>query len=300
VAILLAVCAAVANALATVLQRLGVEQAATSEGSSRKLMAGVLRRPIWFAGLALTTMSFLLQAIALAWSNLSTVQPIMVTEIVFLVAILGIWTRRRLGWREWTGACGTAIALGAFLAISDSTGGSERPSASDWLLLLIAAGGAVILGALGGLRGARSWRAACFGVAAGITYALTAAFIKTVADQWPHGTIYVFTHLEAYGVAITGLAGLVLSQHALNAGPVAASQSSLLIVNPLSSIVMGIWLFGDRINARGPRAVFEVLFLVLMSISLAILAHSPLVTSNERDEQLTRPTVGLQTSEART
>ena len=85
--------------------------------------------------------------------------------------------------------------------------------------------------------------------------ALTAAFIKTVANEWPHGIVYVFEHPAAYSVALVGLVGLVIAQHALDAGPVAASQAALLIVNPLSSIVMGIWLFRDHIHTTGSRAI---------------------------------------------
>src|SRR6202011_2447836 len=129
-----------------------------------------------------------------------------------------------------------------------SSGGSARPTRSDWLLLLIACVGAIGLAGFGSRRGPRAWRAACLGVAAAICFALTAACIKVAADQWTGGTGgRLFIHPEADGVALAGAAGFIISQHALDAGPIAASQSALLIVNPLASIVMGIWLFDDKI-----------------------------------------------------
>ena len=294
----LALLAAAANAFATVLERVGLEQATPTHSSMRAVMVGVLHRPIWYAGLALTTASFLLQALALANGNLSTVQPIMVSEIVFLLAILGIWFHNPLGWREWLGAGGTAAGLGGFLALSSSTGGNARPSRDDWGLLIIACVGAVLLSTFAGRRGPRAWRAACYGVGAAVSFALTAAFIKTVADQWPKGIGFVFTHVEAYGVAAAGLAGLVLSQHALNAGPVAASQTALLIVNPLSSIVMGIWLFDDHLQTRGGREVFEALALAVMFLALFVLSTSPLIAQNEAHERLSTPLRGLEQAPA--
>ncbi|HVB04943.1 MAG TPA: DMT family transporter [Acidimicrobiales bacterium] len=287
--IALALLAALANALATVLERLGLEQAGTSGSSTRAMMAGALRRPIWYAGLALTTASFLLQALALAGGNLSTVQPIMVTEIVFLLAVLSVGFHFHLGWREWAGAGGTAVGLGGFLALSSSSGGGSSPSRQDWWLLLIASGGAIVLASSAGRRGPRAWRAACTGVAAAIAFALTAACIKAVAEQWGRGPGFVFTHFEAYGVAGAGLLGLVLSQHALNAGPVAASQSALLIVNPLSSIVMGIWLFDDHLQHGGARTALEVLALGVMVLGLFILSTSPLIDQSEAHERLSAP-----------
>src|SRR5579859_4813965 len=111
-AVAFALCAALSNALATVLQRIGVESAPGDARTSGKLMASVLTRPVWFVGLLFASASFLLQALALALGDLSRVQPVMVTEIVFLMAVLGFWFRRPLGWAEWTGACTTAVGLG--------------------------------------------------------------------------------------------------------------------------------------------------------------------------------------------
>jgi drug/metabolite transporter (DMT)-like permease len=285
-AIVFALLAAGANALATVFQRIGVEEATPISASLHSLMVSVLRRPIWFAGLALTTASFLLQATALALGDLSIVQPIMVTEIVFLVVILGTWFHHGFGWREWLGAFGTAAGLGVFLALSSSRGGTERPTKDEWFLLV----GACLVGTAltwaAARRGSRSWRAACLGIGAGVAFALTAALIKTTADQWSQGLAYVFTHFEAYGVAVTGLVGFVICQNALRAGPIAASQSALLIVNPLASIIMGTWLFGDRVQASGMRGYFEATSLVVMFVALYVLSHSPLIAADGYPEEL--------------
>ena len=284
-AIVLALLAAGANALATILQRVGIEEAGSDR--RRSLIAGVLRRPVWVAGLGLATVSFLLQAVALSLGDLSTVQPVMVTELVFLLMILGIWFHHSLGWREWTGVVGTSTGLGVFLGVSSAVGGHQRPQQEDWILLLIASIGGMAVAMLLTRRGPRSWKAACFGVAGGIAFALTAAFVKTAADQWGRGPWYVLSHWQAYAVAVAGLSGLLISQHALEAGPVAASQSALLIVNPLASIVTGIWLFGDRLRLSGGREVVEGVFLGVMFFSLFVLSHSPLIVSNARDERLT-------------
>jgi hypothetical protein len=283
-AVVLALLAAAANALATVLQRIGVEEAG-AEGR-QNLMASVMRRPIWFAGLSLTSASFLLQAVALSVGDLSSVQPVMVTELLFLLLILVLWFRQPLGWREWAGAAGTATGLSAFLALSAATPGHERPGHGDWVLLLAASLGAVVAAALAARRGPRSWRAAAYGVAGGIMFALTAAFIKTVAEMWPRGLATVATHWQTYGVAVSGLIGLVLSQHALEAGPVAASQSALLVMNPIASIVMGVFLFGDHLHAAGGRLGFELAALVVMFGFLLLLSGSPLIAASTEEQQL--------------
>lgn len=287
-AIVLALIAAGANALATIMQRIGVEEATKSNSSSRALIAGVLRRPIWFMGLLLAAVSFVLQAFALSLGNLSTIQPVMVTEILFLVLILGLWFQKTLAVKDWLSAVGTSLGLGVFLFVSSAHGGNERPAVEDWILLLGASGGAMAISWSLAHKGARSWRAACYGVCAAISFALTAAFIKAAADLWSRGPGVIFTHFEPYGIAIAGLVGLVVSQHALESGPVAASQSALLIVNPVASIVMGVFLFGDRLQISHGRLAIEVAALVVMFVSLYVLSHSSLIHSTSEEQLSSR------------
>jgi drug/metabolite transporter (DMT)-like permease len=285
--IVLALGAGLANALATVLQRLGVEATPSGMTSSGRLMASLLRRPVWFVGLLFMVASFLLQALALSLGNLSTVQPVMVTELVFLLAILGIWFHRPLGWREWVGACGTATGLGIFLAASTPTGGGLKPDINAWGMVLGASLVGLVLSLMLARRGPRSWRAMWFGAAGGITFALTAALIKVSSDYaQSQGLPRIFLHWQPYAIAVTGLLGLVITQHALQAGPIAASQSALLVVNPMASILMGVLLFGDHLQTSRGRELVDALALAVMFVGLVVLSHSPLIAASAEDEQL--------------
>jgi drug/metabolite transporter (DMT)-like permease len=298
-AILLALCAGLSNAVATILQRIGVEASSTS--STTGLIAAVMRRPIWFLGLLFMTASFLLQAFALSFGALSVVQPVQVTEIVFLLAILGLWFRRPLGWREWLGAVGTAVGLGIFLGVSAPRGGGLRPSVTSWGMVLGAACGGIVIALAAASRGSRSRRAAWYGVAGGIAFAVTAAFLKDSSSYvQANGISHLFFHWQPYCVAVAGLVGLLISQHALQAGPIAASQSSLLIVNPVSSILMGVLLFGDRLQTSRGRLAVDVISLCVMFLGLFVLSHAPLIASPGAEEHLSagRPHVSIADSGA--
>jgi drug/metabolite transporter (DMT)-like permease len=287
--IVLALCAGLSNALATVLQRLGVEAAPDTATSSGRLLASVLKRPIWFVGLLFMMASFLLQALALSLGNLSTVQPVMVTELVFLLAILAVWFHQTVGWREWVGACGTATGLAIFLAASTPRGGGLKPNINSWGMVLGASSVGTVLALAAARRGPRSWRAAWFGVAGGISFALTAAFLKVTSDYAnSQGLGRVFVHWQPYAICVTGVVGLVVTQHALQAGPIAASQSALLIVNPMASILMGVLLFGDHLQTSRGREAVDALALAVMFVGLIVLSHSPLIAASPEDEQLTR------------
>ena len=93
-----------------------------------------------------------------------------------------------------------------------------------------------------------------FGTAAAISYAFTAALIKVVSDYAANDWVTLFVHWQTYGVIVFGLLGLFLTQNAFHAGPLAASQSTLVLVDPLASICIGIALFGDSLRTSGPTA----------------------------------------------
>jgi hypothetical protein len=127
--------------------------------------------------------------------------------------------------------------------------------------------------------GSAAWRAAWFGAAGAIAFAFTAALIKAVNGLITAGWSHVFVSWPVYAMAASGLAGLFLAQNAFQAGPVTASQATLVIVDPLASIAIGIGLFGDHIQTGGGRGVGEAIALIVMFAGVFSLSRSPLVIS---------------------
>ena len=115
-------------------------------------------------------------------------------------------------------------------------------------MVLIAAIAAFIVAAL---HGPRWWRAASFGAATAVTAAYSAALTKAITSYTNEGWGHVFTHFQPYMLAITGLGTVFLIQNALHAGPITASRTTMVTINPLVSIVLGITLFADRLRS-GP------------------------------------------------
>ena len=71
----LAVLAACANAISSVLQRKANRQASQRENLSLKLIWSLAHEPVWFGGILAITVGFLLQATALGNGQLSVVEP---------------------------------------------------------------------------------------------------------------------------------------------------------------------------------------------------------------------------------
>lgn len=288
-AIVLALAAALFNALATIFERIGVESAPADAAMRWKLVAHVLRRPIWFVGLLAMVGAFLFQASALAEGGLSLVQPLLVTELLFLVVILRVWFGRPLGWREAIGCICTVAGLAVFLAVSDQGGGNSIPAAPEWAFVVGACLGAVVICVALARHGSRAWRSAWLGTAAGVTFALCAAFMKAATIVLDHrGPLVMFEHFEPYGVAFAGALGLFLAQNAYHAGPITASQAALLIVDPIASVVIGVGIFGDNLRGGTSVLALDALALLVMSVGLFVLCHSPLIVDTAADDRLSR------------
>ncbi len=284
----LAIAGALSNALTTILQRMGVEDAPAEDSLHFSLIAYAVRRKVWLLGCVGLVAGFLLQAFALHVGRLTVVQPILTLELPFLVAILAFWFRKHLSWREWTGAIVATAGLALFLALAVPTGGDQVPGLRGWGIAAFA----VVLGAalLVGLAqfGPPAWRAAMFGAAAAIMFAFTAALIKQVTADF-HPVWYMFlTQWHAYAMAVTGLLAVFLAQNAFHAGPITSSQAALVIVDPIASIVIGVSLFGDNLRGSLGALAADAFALAIMSAGLFILCHSPLIVNTTAEDRLSR------------
>lgn len=273
----LAVGAALANALTTILQRLGVKEAPAGDSMHLRLLAYAVRHPVWLAGLGTMMAGFVLQASALHYGTLSSVQPVLTLELPFLVAILGLWFRLPVTWREWSGAAMGAGGLAVFLYAASPRQGLRVPPLHTWGLVSFSVVAACAV-AVGLARfGGPNWRAAMFGAAAAVMFAFSASLIRQVMLDASHHWSGVALHWQLYAMVAAGLVGVFLAQNAFHAGPVTASQPSLVIIDPLASIGIGIGLFGDQLRTGGWWVVLESVALTILCIGGLVLTRSPVV-----------------------
>ena len=275
---LLALGAALANALTSILQRLGVEDAPARDSLRLRLITRAMRRPVWLAGFGLMVVSFGFQATALHVGQLSKVQPTLTSELLFLVLILSVWFDFSLGWREWVGSASAALGLAGFLVFASPTAGNVHPTNAAWVRVGSACALFVAMAILAAQRGPRWWRAASFGVAGAVAYSFTAACTKEVSLYAASDWVSMFSHWQTYALAAFGAGGVFLAQNAYHAGPIAASQSTLVLVDPLASILIGIALFNEDLRTRGVYGPLEALSLLVLFAGGILLSNSPLIT----------------------
>ena len=274
----LAVAAALSNALTSVFQRMGVEDAPEETTMRLSLMAHAVRRGVWLLGFAFMICSFLLQSFALHIGRLSVVQPILTMELLFLVAILGTYFRFQITYREWIGPAPSPSGWPASSTSPHPAAAEEVPTNLGWIVVGTTTCGLIVLAVVATRWGPRWWKAAMFGTAAAITYAFTAALIKMVSDY----------RGQRLGDPVRALADL--RRHRLRAARplphaerVPRRPAGRLAVDPGPGRPAGQHLPGYRPLRRqpahvGPYGPLEALSLLLMFIGAVFLSHSPLIT----------------------
>jgi hypothetical protein len=282
---LLALFSALANALTSILQRMGVEDAPEDSTLKLSLLTHALKRGVWLLGFAFMVASTVTQVIALHIGDLTQVQPILTLELPFLVVLLATWFRFRIGVREWISCLAAAGGLAGFLVFAHPVGGNRIPTSSEWIVAGSICGGVVIVAVLLALRGPRWWRAAMFGTAGAIGFAFTASLMKSVGNDVASDWVRLFAHWQTYALALCGVASLFLAQNAFHAGPIAASQTALVLVDPLASIALGLGLYGDNLRTTGLYGPAEAVALLIMFVGVASIAHSPLVSGTKGDDE---------------
>jgi drug/metabolite transporter (DMT)-like permease len=282
---ILALGASLANALTSVFQRMGVENAPAQTTLKLSLMTYAVRRGIWLLGFALMIVSFVLQAVALHFGRLSQVQPILTLELVFLVIVLSVWFGFSVGRREWLGSLAAVGGLAGFLYCAHPEDGNLSPSLWSWVIAGGACSAGMAVAVVLARRGPRWWRAAMFGTAGAISFAFTAACTKVVSNFAAADWLSLYRHGQTYALIVFGVLAVFLTQNAYHAGPIVASQSTLVMVDPLASILIGVGLFGDDLRTGGAWGPLEAFSLLVMFVGAYSLAHSPLVSGMKGDDE---------------
>jgi hypothetical protein len=274
VTILFALLASFSNALNVTTQHI----ASTSDPRRSKgwrLVVYLFTNPLWLFGWVALAAAFVFQALALHRGQLSVVQPLLVTELVFALVLRRLWIHQDLRAVTWWSALSTCVTLAVFLAVSEPQGGHADPSSHAWwAATTTTVGGAAVL-SIFALRGSPARRAALLATATATLWALVAVFIKTMTDTLSQfGVGGMFLHWPVYALAATGLAAEVLNQATLHVGPLSVSQPLLVIVDPIVSIALSVWIFQEYFTESAPRLALGAAAFTGLCISAVVLTRS--------------------------
>jgi drug/metabolite transporter (DMT)-like permease len=238
------------------------------------MLVRLVRRPLWLFGLSADVIGFGIQAWALHRGSLVVVQPLVTTSLLFTLVLDYTVFHQAITWGEWAALGAVLAGLCVFLIAANPTDpGIGEAGTEGWLLCSLSVSLTVAFAVVVGLRLAGPARAGMFAVAGGIANAYMAVVAKAFADSFQHGLLGVLATWTPYVLIFAGIIALLLVSTAYQAGHATIALPILTVADPVVGCIIGILLFGERLDMGGTRGPLVVAAAVLMSTGLVLLGR---------------------------
>jgi drug/metabolite transporter (DMT)-like permease len=276
----LAVAAAVLLGLGFVLQQRVARNLPHADTLTPRVFADLVGEPVWLTGIVSMVGGQVLSAVALGRGDVSLVEPLLTTNLLFALLLARLLSAQRLGAREWSGAVLLVVGVVAFIVAAHPRA-TARPGGelSRWLFLA----GVGILAAAGTLLARRRLgptRAVLLAAAAGLLFGIQDGLTREGMLMLRSGLARLMTSWPGYAVAMVAMTGLLLVQSAFEAAPLGASLPVLTSVEPLTGIAYGIGVFGEAIRLTAASVTMEAAGLIGMIAGVILIARSHMITDD--------------------
>ncbi|MGW7005877.1 DMT family transporter [Streptomyces sp. NPDC054933] len=261
-----------------VLQQRQAQRAPLSDSLFFRLLLGLMRYPEWLVGIAAMIAGMALSTIALANGEVSLVEPLTATNLLFAMALSRWLTGQPLGWNGWGGVLLLALGVTGFIVAGQpSEGGHLAGPLRHWILFGIVVGLAGLLATLA--RHLRpTLQATMLACAAGLLYGLQDSLTRISSQIVSrHGIAVLLAHWQPYVVACLGVTGLVLVQIAFQTAPLRSSLPALTAAQPLAGIASGVGIIGDRLRVTPGALAVQTVGLVAIVIGIVLIGRHPCV-----------------------
>jgi drug/metabolite transporter (DMT)-like permease len=232
-----------------VLQQNAAQREPASRFLSLRLMADLVRAPRWLVGIACMVGGMVLAAWSIGHLSLSFVEPLLTTYLVFALVLAVPLAKASV--KPWE-VLGAAVLCTGVALLSSSRSvkpiGLSFGSVSHWFVAAAIAFIAFVAVQSGRRRQSRT-RAMLTGVAAGLIFGIQDALTRqTLQILQSNGWGNLVSTWAPYALVGAGVIGVWLMQSAFNAGPLQASLPAIAAGEPLVGILLGVVVFGDRIQ----------------------------------------------------
>jgi drug/metabolite transporter (DMT)-like permease len=273
-AVPLALLAALLFAVGIVFQQKADMDESDEAARNPGVLLRLLRKPIWLFGVASNLLGFGAQAAALGIGRLVIVQPLQVTSVVFALPLGARFTGQRIGRREVAGAVAVTAGLAAFVGLSNPSGGRADAPFHDWAVAGAVCGGVALVLAAVGFGRRPGLKAALLGTASGILFGLVAALTKATVDRLDDGIVAFLFDWHLYALVGVTIPAFWLTQASLQTGSLAPAIATAMSFDPVTSLMLGLFLFDERLTHSPARRVILAAALLVALAGLVVLAFA--------------------------
>lgn len=266
--VLFALCAAVCMAIGIVVRQRATMDVPSDQGVSSRMVATLLRRPIWWVGTAAAVAGYVFQALALIKGSLILVQPLLVSALLFTLPLSARVAGRRVTRREWLWAGVLTMALALFVLLV-RPGPQERTATLPVFAIVAVACGVVVVGCVAvAVRLSGQQRAVLLAAAVGVLFGVVAVVTKIVMHLLgERGVLGLLSTPALYALVILAVVATLLQQSAFHAGALQTSVPTMLILEPVVAVCLGAILLGEALDVSGYEAVALVATVAAMIVA---------------------------------
>lgn len=274
--LILAVSAACCLGFGFVLQQNVARQAPLSDFLSPRLLLDLVKVPRWLGGIGLMVAGMVLGAIALSQGEVSLVEPLLATNLLFALALSRKQTKQPLGRQGWAGLALLAGGVTAFIVAGEPRGGAAIADPFRHWLIIGAMVGLALLLTTYAKRSRLSSGPVLLSLAAGLLYGVQDALTRVSGQRFSEGGLMeMLTGWQPYGVLVLGVTGLILVQSAFETAPLRMSLPALTAAQPLAGIICGVGFLGDRLHTDAVALTWQALGLAAVVTGIVLLGLHP-------------------------
>ncbi|MEV5432224.1 DMT family transporter [Streptomyces sp. NPDC052701] len=272
----LALSAACCLGFGFVLQQQAAQRAPLNDFLSPRLLLDLMRVPRWLGGIALMVVGMALGAAALGQGELSLVEPLLATNLLFALALSRRQSRQPLGRQGWAGLGLLAGGVSVFIVAAEPRGGSAPADPlRQWLIIGAMIGLALLLTACA-RRSRLSAGPALLALAAGLLYGVQDALTRLSGQRFAEGGFtQLLTSWQPYAVLVLGVTGLILVQSAFETASLRMSLPALTAAQPIAGIVCGVGFLGDRLRTDAGALTWGACGLLAVIAGIVLLGMHP-------------------------
>ncbi|MCH0569764.1 DMT family transporter [Streptomyces sp. MUM 136J] len=287
--LVLAVSAACCLGFGFVLQQSAAQRAPLGDFLSPRLLLDLMKVPSWLGGIGLMALGMALGAVALGQGEISLVEPLLATNLLFAMALSRQRSRQPLGRQGWSGLALLAGGVTAFIVAGRPRGGTAVPDPlRHWLIIGTMTGLALVLTTCA-KRSRLSIGPMLLAVAAGLLYGVQDALTRISGQRFSEGGLpELLTGWQPYAVLALGVTGLVLVQSAFETASLRMSLPALTAAQPLAGIACGVGFLGDRLRTDTGALTWEAVGLAAIVTGIVLLGLHPAMPSGSAKPERVR------------
>ena len=267
VSLIAALVAALCYGVASVMQAIAVREAshrAGLAGVDPGLVPRLLHQWRFVASVAIDTLGFVSQLVALQRLPLFAVQAIVAANLAVIAVLASVLIGVSLSWREWLAVTGVVAGVG-LLGSSAGAEGAHQAGAVFKIALIVAT---AVLGVCGliAARLREPARTLLLGTVAGLGYGVLGVAARVLNGFEP---LTLIRDPAAYAVVAGGLISFVFYTTALEGGSVTVATAAVVLAETLPPALIGVIFLGDT-TRRGLAPVAVIGFVIAVASALML------------------------------